>query len=630
LVNACLVEQKNILLCLGFLLLTLSVFALFLIQDVNGVNPSGGRNIIRVPLEWCAVSGSPVASLSSNDMDMTLWKRHERATDYIYNPQAQITFRSAIDLVMSFGGNLHFPTVNGPRASGDINARDTNEINALIHDCRQMWVNQGSRGFGITAINVNHFITSGGAVDTIAGTSNCVKFSSPMVPCGRTQNGVTIYDGYIVVIDNQYTYTRNGQLLDPYDQLVGHELGHALGLWCGSANCPLPDYGLDPNSPMHRTGDPGALMAPTPRIGSGIVDNVNVNNIVNNINLRSDEQDFVRSSAMNIPGNQQDPPTAVINGDILGTYLIDRAQEVAPSYLDISMVSAALDKAANETAFGHQLFGSIPDFVKGLQYWTLIDTDNDKSTGAKPSLLETIGVPNTEFTGSEVIARLNVSNRHIEGEVWKFEDNKLVQLPANAFRVQLLSQNLIGDPSPSFNSSFVSPLYDIPSFSLDNRYANIAVSKPFKVQALTAQQPQGQPLVLVDRLDESPGEAGTGSSFENPAFPQCFPSGNATPGGTVKIELVGLLANTAMHGILGAKEVFEGVTNSTGGAIIDFPIPTNTSSGLHLVTIGSDNTALTADCAIDVIGTHKTKQVLNGMPDNGPFTNVTVYPDLKK
>ena len=36
----------------------------------------------------------------------------------------------------------------------------------------------------------------------------------------------------------------------------------------------------------------------------------------------------------------------------------------------------------------------------------------------------------------------------------------------------------------------------------------------------------------------------------------------------------------------------------TGNVTIDFPIPANTTEGLHLVTIGIDGTALTADCEV--------------------------------
>jgi hypothetical protein len=34
--------------------------------------------------------------------------------------------------------------------------------------------------------------------------------------------------------------------------------------------------------------------------------------------------------------------------------------------------------------------------------------------------------------------------------------------------------------------------------------------------------------------------------------------------------------------------------------MIEFPIPNNATAGLHLVTIGIDNTALTGDCVVNV------------------------------
>jgi hypothetical protein len=77
--------------------------------------------------------------------------------------------------------------------------------------------------------------------------------------------------------------------------------------------------------------------------------------------------------------------------------------------------------------------------------------------------------------------------------------------------------------------------------------------------------------------------------------------GKGTPGDSVKVKLQGLIANKGIHGLLGPREVFKGAADGAGGGMIDFPIPADASAGFHLVTIGTDGTALTADCVVEVV-----------------------------
>ena len=88
--------------------------------------------------------------------------------------------------------------------------------------------------------------------------------------------------------------------------------------------------------------------------------------------------------------------------------------------------------------------------------------------------------------------------------------------------------------------------------------------------------------------------------LDDPSFPHCFAQKTGRPGETVPIRLDGMLPSKPIHGLFGPDEVFKGKTDRRGEALIDFPIPKNATNGLHLVTIGIDGTALTADCVVDV------------------------------
>jgi hypothetical protein len=46
--------------------------------------------------------------------------------------------------------------------------------------------------------------------------------------------------------------------------------------------------------------------------------------------------------------------------------------------------------------------------------------------------------------------------------------------------------------------------------------------------------------------------------------------------------------------------VGRGVADLNGNGSVDLAIPKDTAPGLHLVTIGTDLTALTADCTVTV------------------------------
>lgn len=141
------------------------------------------------------------------------------------------------------------------------------------------------------------------------------------------------------------------------------------------------------------------------------------------------------------------------------------------------------------------------------------------------------------------------------------------------------------------------------SFTMNNYRSNIGIDQPFNVQALTSTHVVSSSKQPIDKLDDSKDEKGIRSILEHPAFPTCFPQNDsATAGGKIQIALEGLSSNSKIHGLFGPLPVFKGQTNSNGSAIIQLPVPSDASQGFHLVTIGVDDTAFTADCVVNVNG----------------------------
>ena len=89
--------------------------------------------------------------------------------------------------------------------------------------------------------------------------------------------------------------------------------------------------------------------------------------------------------------------------------------------------------------------------------------------------------------------------------------------------------------------------------------------------------------------------------LEFPRFPHCVPAGNGTPGGTVEVTFDGMRPNREIHALLGPNEVLRGIqTSASGTGRISLPIPAGTPRGNHLVAVGDDGLALTADCTVAV------------------------------
>ena len=581
------------------LILAIILFIMVISEDVHAVGTWNGQDTLHVPLSWCAVQGSPAAVNPNINGDTTtdavLWRRHERPTDNIYINPSGITFRSAIN---NAWGTLNFPIIADPDTTvgvqGDMRGEDVNangaEFNQILNGCTAAWANLGRAGIGVNIVNAGLFHDANGDYVGVIGWGGCAEF-----PAGTC---VAPFDGVVVVVDNNYLFptvadrtfppspadpTGNLQfpITDSLDILTGHELGHALSL-------------------NHRNNNQ-AMMNP------GITDN-NADIDADNVGLSNAEINDLRANALNVPGLELDPPGQFNPGKFVAIRQVDSTRErkdLAP-YLDIASVKVALDKEKNIVSIGPQLFGLLPTKGKAVEFWFLVDTDGTGNS-AQNALLDKIKAPKTNFKGADLIIKAVVERRKITSSAWKIKGDNLISLDR---QVTPELHTLVVYPHFLDIKGRITkgpkdkghPVNHTVSVKLGGKTAEIMLNKKFTVQVITVDEN----LRVADKLDETTEEKGLIFILKNPSFPHCFPNGVAKPGEIIKIEIEKLTPNAKIHGLLGPKMVFTGITDKQGGGIIDFPIPADTTPGYHLVTIGVDNTALTADCTVKVIGKPKT------------------------
>jgi hypothetical protein len=599
------------------LFLILVVVLIFLAAPgpaAQAVGTWGGQDTLHVPISWCAIQGSPAVANPNiggdTDTDAILWRRHERPTDNIYVNQSGITFRSAIN---NSWGSFNFPINADPDTTlgtqGDMRGEDVNvfgaEFNTMINDCDTAYNNLGRAGIGITAVNAGLFHDATGNYIGVIGWGGCAKIGGACaVP----------YDGRIAVIDNRYLHPASPDrtfppspadpggnlqftITDPLDVLTGHEFGHALSL-------PHRDNVL-------------ALM------NANVVDNSG-NGAVDNVGLNSTEIAALRNNSQNVPGLETDPVGQFDPGRFVANRQPTTVREdpELPAHLDLASVRVVLDTQADRLYMEQQLFGLIPEQRAPVGFVFLVDVDGPES-GMTPEQMRELGIPEAEVTGIDLIGVATVRNGQIFGNVYVFDDGEIISLQ-EGFAFNLLTMILhpqfapLSGPGGTLPRDIDYPVHHIIQLELANEFLGVQLDRPFHLQALIVIDDQ----VVTDRLDEDP--RGRQFVLEHPSFAHCAPLQDGAPGTVPQVVYDGLLPNAPIHALLGPDLVSTGTTDAEGGGTISLPIPDDTPAGYHLVTIGVDGTALTADCVINVLVAERPDERIP--PDK--FALLTSHEDL--
>jgi hypothetical protein len=549
-----------------------------------GTGP-GGIDVLHVPISWCPVIGSPAQANPNlngdTNTDAILWRRHERPTDNIYINTAGITFRSSINNAWTV---LDFPQLTDPDTTlatvGDVRGEDVNnfgvEYNALITACDTAYTNIGRANIGVTAINVGLFHDATGAYVGTIGWGGCSQ------PAG--QENVTCsapYDGRIAVIDNVYLHPASPDrtfpgsntqfiLTDPFDALTGHELGHALGLDHISNTLLLMNPGMADNN------------------GDGQVDN---------IAFAAGQVNVARSSSMLVQGLEIDPPLQINPGDFIADRVMDLKddQKLEPIG-DLASVKVSVDKRTNRMFISNQLRGAHKERARGLPttHWIMLDTIEDNA--APQGALRDEKFEGEILPGTDIAIRVDVRFPKASAKAWEWRDDRFVEIP----RIHAEVQSLIMHPWFAEAEGLEGPrpgdahVYDTIVVSMPMKQASVKLGVPFGIDAVL-ELPE---LQTIDRLDGEPRDRIL--VIEDPDFPHCFVLEPGEPGDKVPVLVEGLLPRAPVHALVGPELVAKAVTDERGNIKLGLPIPNDVRDGLHLVTVGVDDTALTADCVVQV------------------------------
>lgn len=555
--------------------------------------------VLHVPMSWCVVNGSPAqvapnvlpegSTVTDTTTEAVMWRRHERPTDNVYTPEANISLRSSIN--NAFGG-FTFPRMDDPSttlgAVGDVNATNT-EAMTMVNGCDSRYTAIGKAGIGITAVNVNLFHNATGGYAMPTG-----GFQVGVGGCSSVNGSPCVTDFFIVTADNHYFYPTvpnraipgiaGTPFADPFDLAVGHETGHALGL-------------------AHRV-DPTALMNPS------LVDNNN-DQRVDSVALNSSEVSTMRTVAAQVPGLEVDPAGQFRPGANVAMRLTDGARDRSlPADRDLAALTLTRNVTTDRLRFDQRLWGLLPCKPGSrTDYEYTADLDASGSTGASAAAVAKAGL-HSRVRGAELVAKVSVLGGTARGRefgtcrtrvaAWTARAGRLVRL-TNGVRAHILTLRSypLFSPRPQLNvrAQVSDVLNTVELQVLDKTLPlKVALNRPVR---LTASVASGRGVA------DSLGKGAPGSRFvlQRPRFPHCFPARAGVRGSTVPVRFDGLRPNKEIHALLGATQVLEGVSSdSRGGGIIQLPIPANARPGSHLVTIGHEyrGLALTADCTVVV------------------------------
>ena len=572
----------------------LAIFSLLYILPSSN---AWSGNILHVPMSWCIVQGSPAQTAPNingdTNTDAVIWRRHERPTDNVYTPQAEISLRSAIN---DAWGSFNFPLIGDPDTTtscgvyecvtnSDVRGEDVNvpaiavEFNNMINSCQTAYSNIGKAGIGITAINLGLYHDGDPEYVGVIGWGGCVE--------DVTGNCAAPYSGLVAVVDNKYlfptspnrTFPGNNDLTgfayvttDPFDQLTAHEVGHALSL-------------------PHRN-NATALMNPSQQ------DN-NADGQTDNLTLNATEIAALRANALNVPGLEIDPPGVFDPGPAQAHIMMDANQadeNSLPQDMDIvSLRATTIQK--NAASMEVQMNGmlSVDSF---FDIFFAMDLDSNPGTGIPVDVLKELGVPDPAgLVGVEFVGMANVRGG-VVGKPTAFLWNGRVPVPFDVL-ADLLTMRLEAHISPYARSSDRPLLMKLPpKASLYNlvrfRFPSDIIGPKFNAFAMTSANQE-----VVDTLGEEP----VAFDLAPPVFPHCFPEGDGQVGKTVLVKFDGMtsFAGKPFHALLGPKLVANGMIAADGTGEVDLPIAIGTAEGNHLVTIGADGAALTADCTVKVV-----------------------------
>jgi hypothetical protein len=260
--------------------------------------------------------------------------------------------------------------------------------------------------------------------------------------------------------------------------------------------------------------------------------------------------------------------------------------DAAAPFLDLSLVTVTKDEPS--AIVSHEVMGpfdrAILERASAVDYYTLLDEDQDPSTGG--GALD-LGLDD-KFVGVDFAVRVRVGHgMTTTATAWRYE---------NGVFVELVDRPIVGfiEPVVAVSESGTERIADRMVAVFPETLLSAGLTD-FDVHALVVVRAEAD--VVEDILDFD--RIRNDLRLRSPTFPTCeVTPPDAMPGDTVTVSVDGLLPESAIHIVLGDQLVGTGVTDGAGSSAADFTIPPDSPDGFRLVTVGVDETALTADCTL--------------------------------
>lgn len=597
------------------------------------ITPALGQTLA-VPIRWCVVGedlngngvadpgerGAPVFTDPGNvgepDTDNALWRRHERASERTLIPFANVTLRSGLRNIVD-AEDLHFPIIADPIE--DVSTLPEEEYGDIFPDwegvdvinaCAAAWGELGVGDDGVMVINVNRLLTT----DFVNGTDN-----DPFRQVAEAYLGSSV----ILIRDNAYVLPGSAlipakfDVLDDADKHLAHEVGHALDIdgFPGVSADGLTHTCVDTNFMRTRRRDLDE---------DGLVDNIRMSSSIDQIRFAGDsgectageiyDEDVdqiaaVRFGAENTAGCK----IAGTNTDCtdIADLLTDRLGDAAADYLDLNLVRARLTHDGF-TEFRHAAL-EIPsrpepfDTYGHLEFWIIADVDASAGTGGGQAALEAIGAEPL-LDGIELVTRVRVDSAGpiggtafeppVTGTAWTWSDSLAAFEPVSG-RVEASFV-----PHARIIEVDDGPDIERPPFAYSvvvrlSTADHVAFGSTSRLQAVTVGVPlDANAAPDVDFLD---GEGDLTVAMVPPTFPTCAVSGPTAPGQSFTVSAQGLVPSLPAHAAVGHVMMpDEEPADAAGAVTLTLSVPSDFAPGAHLVTVGTVNTALTADCMLQV------------------------------
>ena len=569
------------------------------------------REVIQVPVRWCAIEGSPQAQGKSPGelVDPTkLLTLLQQVNDEVWLPQAGILFRHAS---APFGIPVIKDPITKEHDLGEVGI-DGDEWSTPLYECEQAWAERYPDQPGIILVNARTIIDSPEKNGTIAGVVPAVPYQLRVASadpdtgqrgddlCGHPRN-LLVNDVTPLLRAVMYDPNFFGRALaktsryadEKYKPVktLAHELGHTLTLGHGNGLDDNAD-GLESPVPGRRRFDEycDPLGEGEDPLGVSTCDNALSSLMTTDecLTVRPLQREMARAAAKLVPGAIVTDPTVNRVGRLVSRAAVCSPTCTTPPPLVLRTLELAETAASAVTSFSHSILEPIPDQASN-RYLVYADLDNDTATGC--SIAEA-GFPS--FQGAELRTQVTVS---VTGEtasamprVWRCNAGAWVE-----------------QSDSGIVASYFVLHADVEGTTTAPHGAVVTIRMPDEVRGPAATtvrlQALSQDILRVDLLPSS--GAGQTISLIPPSLPTCSVSPSiAHPGQAVMVTARSLPTSQTATLFVGEESTGSASSDASGDLQTNVVIPATAPQGVRQIEARFQG--VSAMCSVLVQGDAKT------------------------